>query len=72
MTIHKSYKGVLNNKKYIWIDSYPEEAIIEQEITVYRPNDGYVFVKDGIEYNCVVLQEGESIEDYQEIEKKED
>ena len=72
MTIHKSYKGILNDKKYIWIDSYPKDAIIEKETIVYRPDEGYIFVKDGIEYNCVILQEGESIEDYQEIEKKED
>lgn len=72
MTIHKSYKGILNDKKYIWIDSYPKDAIIEKEIIVYRPDEGYIFIKDDKEYNCVILQEGELIEDYQEIEKKED
>lgn len=69
-----TYKGTLNDKYIISCDHITEGMIIEEEVTVYHPDEGKVFVKNNEKYSVVVLQENESIEDYQEVvdEKEEE
>ena len=64
-----SYKGSLNGVKGVWCGFKPEGVEIEKEVTVYNADEGMVFVKDGVEYDSVVLGEGEKIKDYKEVEK---
>lgn len=64
-----SYSGELNGVKGVWCGFKPEGVEIEKEVTVYSADEGMVFVKDGVEYDSVVLGEGEKIKDYKEVEK---
>ena len=68
MYITTTYKGTLNGVHGLWCDFCPEGVEVEEEIIVYRPDEGKVFIKDGEEYGAIVLQEGESIEDYTEVD----
>ena len=63
-----TYKGKLNGVNGLWCGFCPEGVEVEEEIIVYKPDEGKIFVKDGEEYSAVVLQEGESIEDYTEVD----
>ena len=63
-----TYKGKLNGVSGLWCGFCPEGIEVEEEITVYKPDEGKIFVKDGEECSAVVLQEGESIEDYEEVD----
>lgn len=67
-----TYKGTLNGVRGLWCGFKPEGLEVEKEITVFYPDEGKVFTKDGEEYPTVILQEGESIEDYNEVEGKEE
>lgn len=67
MEIRITYKGTLNGVKGLWCGFKPKGIEIGEEIPVYYPDEGKVFTKDGEEFTSVVLQEGESIEDYEEI-----
>ena len=67
MIIKITYIGTLNGIHGIWCGFLPEGVIIEKEINVYYPDEGKVFAKDGELFDSVVLQEGESIEEYTEI-----
>lgn len=64
-----SYKGSLNGVKGVWCGFKPEGVEIEEEVTVYSADEGMVLVKDGVEYDSVVLGVGEKIKDYKEVEK---
>lgn len=72
MQIKITYKGYINGVYGIYCGFKPEGLEVTEEVNVYYPDEGKIFIKDGEEYDCVVLQNGESIEDYQEIEKKEE
>ena len=63
-----TYKGIKDGFYGIYCGFCPENLEIEEEVTVYYPDENKVFIKDGEEYSAVVLQEGESITDYQEVD----
>lgn len=69
MQIKTTYKGYLNNVFGIYCGFCPQGLDITEQVPVYYPDEGKVFVKDGKKYSAVVLQEGESINDYQEVEE---
>jgi hypothetical protein len=68
MQIRITYKGTIDGVYGIYCGFKPENLVVEEEIPVYYPDEGKIFVKDGEKYSAVVLQDGESIEDYEEIE----
>ena len=63
-----TYKGYIDDVYGIYCGFKPDNLEIEEEVTVYYPDENKVFIKDGEEYGAVVLKEGESIEDYDEVE----
>jgi len=67
-----TYKGTLDGKYIISCDHITEGMIIEEEVTVYHPDEGKIFIKDGEYYSAVVLQDGETIEGYQEVDEPEE
>lgn len=67
MIERKSYKGTIDGVFAVWTDQCPEGAIIEEAITFYVPDEGYIFVKDGEFYDCVVIQNGVTIDQFLEI-----
>lgn len=71
MQIKITYKGYINGIYGIYCGFKPEGLEVTEEVNVYYPDEGKIFVKDGEEYDCVVLQDGETIEDYQEVIKEE-
>ena len=72
MQIKITYKGYINGIYGIYCGFKPEGLEVEEEISVYYPDEGKVFVKDGEEYTAVILQGGETIEDYTEVDKIEE
>lgn len=72
MQIKITYKGYINGVYGIYCGFKPKGLKNVEEVPVYYPDEGKVFVKDGEEYTAVVLQEGETIEDYEEIIKESD
>ena len=72
MEIRTTYKGIKDGIYGIYCGFKPDGLEVEEEIPVYYPDKGKVFVKGDKEYTSVVLQENESIEDYQETEKESD
>lgn len=67
MQIKTTYKGYIDGVYGIYCGFKPKGLKNYEEVPVYYPDEGKIFIKDGEEYSCVVLQEGESIEDYEEI-----
>ena len=65
-----TYKGILNGVHGLWCGFKPEGVEIEEEIKVYYPDEGKIFIKDDEEFSAVVLQDGAKIEDYVEVDKK--
>ena len=63
-----TYKGYIDGVYGIYCGFKPENLEIVEEVTVYYPDENKVFIKDGEEYGAVVLKEGESIADYDEVE----
>ena len=63
-----TYRGTLNGIQGVWCGFKPKGVKVEEKITVYRPDEGKIFKKGDEEFDCVILQEDESIEDYQEVE----
>ena len=74
MQIKTTYKGYINGIYGIYCGFKPESLEVDEEVFVYYPDEGKVFVKNDKKYSVVVLQENESIEDYQEVvdEKEEE
>ena len=74
MQIKTTYKGYINGIYGIYCGFKPEGLEVDEEVPVYYPDEGKVFVKNDEKYYVVVLQENESIEDYQEVvdEKEEE
>ena len=63
-----TYKGTDKNGIYgIYCGFKPKGLTVQEEVTVYHPDEGKVFVKDGEEYSAVILQPGEVIEAYEEV-----
>lgn len=71
MEIRTTYKGTKDGVYGIYCGFKPDGLDVEEEIPVYYPDKDKVFIKDGKEYVAVVLQDGESIEDYKETDKEE-
>lgn len=69
MKERKSYKGLLNGVFGIWTDTKPEGIELQEEITFYVPDEGKVFKKGDELFDTVILQNGEKIEDYEEIDE---
>lgn len=72
MQIKITYKGYLNGVYGIYCGFKPDGLEVTEEVPVYYPDEGKVFVKDGEYYDCVILQDSESIDDYTEVERKDD
>jgi len=68
MEIRTTYKGYINGVYGIYCGFKPEGIVVEEEIPVYYPSESKIFIKDGEEFSAVVLQEGENIEDYEEVD----
>ena len=66
-----TYKGTLNGVKGLWCGFRPKGLRLKEQITVYRPDEGKIFEKDGEQFSAVILKEGESIEDYAEVDYSE-
>lgn len=69
MEIRTTYKGTKDGIYGIYCGFKPDGLDVEEEIPVYYPDEGKVFIKDDEYYDCVVLADGESIEDYKETMK---
>ena len=67
-----TYKGTLNGVNGLWCGFKPEGVIVEEEITVYKPENGKVFYKDGEYFDCVIQKDGVNIEDYEEADAPEE
>ena len=72
MGLKITYKGYMDGVYGIYCGFKPDGLEVEEETPVYYPDEGKIFVKDGEEYSAVVLQEGESITDYQEVDIEDD
>ena len=70
MEIKTTYKGYIDGVYGIYCGFKPDGLEVDEENPVYYPDEGKIFIKDGEEFSAVVLQEGESIEDYDEVEQK--
>lgn len=66
-----TYKGTKDGVYGIYCGFKPDGLEVEEEVTVYYPDENKVFIKDGEEYGAVVLKEGESIEEYEEVNEPE-
>lgn len=69
MEIRKTYKGYCDGVFGIWCGFKPDNAQIEEETDVYYPDKGNVFKKDGEIYTAVVLEDGETIDMYEETQE---
>ena len=65
-----TYKGTRNGIHGLWCGFKPDDVIVEEEITVYHPDEGKEFMKNGERFSAVVLQEGEKIEDYEQVDEE--
>ena len=68
MQTKTTYKGTLKGVYGIWCGFKPKGVKVEEEVLVYYPDEGKVFQKGKENFTCVVLAEGEKIEDYVEVE----
>lgn len=71
MITKNTYKGILNGVYGIYCGFEPEGLEVQEVVPVYYPDEGNIFIKNGIKFSCVVLQDSETIEDYQEVLDKE-
>ena len=69
MQIKKTYKGILNGNYCVSCGHIKEGMTVEEEITIYYPDNGKVFIKDNTEYDYVIEREGVIISDYEERDK---
>lgn len=73
MTIKITYVGTLNGVAGMWCGFRPEGAIITEERPVLYPEMGYELerISDGERFSAVWLEEGDSQENYKEVEVEE-
>lgn len=62
-----TYKGTHKGIKGFWCGQKPKGLKNVEEILVYYPDNGKIFIKDNILYKNIILKEDEKIEDYKEI-----
>lgn len=64
-----TYKGTLNGIYGVYCGYKPEGLIVEEETTFYRADEGKIFQRktDGLKFKDVFLEDGETIDDYEEI-----
>lgn len=69
MQIITTYKGTLDGVYGVYCGYKPDGLIVEEETIFYRADEGKVFVrkKDGIKQKDVILEDGETIDDYDEV-----
>ena len=72
MQTRTTYKGTLDGVYGVWCGFKPKKAKIEEEILVYYPESGKALKKDDKFYDFVILKEGETIEEYVEVDAPED
>lgn len=72
MVMKKTYKGYVDGVYGIYRGIKPDNLVVDEEIEVYYPDNGYVFTKDGEEFSAVILKENETINMYEEVERDED
>ena len=72
MEVRTTYKGTYKGAYGIYCGFKPKGMRNPEEIDVYYPDEGKIFVKDGESFSVVILKENENIEDYseEEIEEK--
>ena len=71
MQMKMTYKGYKGNIYGIYCGFKPKGLDVEEEVPVYYPDTGKIFVKDGQEFTSVVLQDGEEISQFLEKDKNE-
>lgn len=65
-----TYKGTVDGVFGIFVDKKPENIELQEEVVWYSADEGKVFVdKEGNMLDSVVLKEGETIDEYNEIVK---
>ena len=67
MYIKMTYIGTLNGIHGIWCGFKPEGAIITEEREVLYPEEGYLLERDGRNFSCVWLKNGDVKENYIEV-----
>lgn len=69
MEIRITYKGTLNGIKGIWCGFKPEDVVVEKEINILYPAKDMLLRKKGEEqtYHSVVLTDGDSVDNYEEV-----
>lgn len=63
-----TYKGYINGVYGVYCGFRPKGMRTPEQIPVYYPDEGKIFLKNEKYYKSVILQEGESIEDYKEVD----
>ena len=71
MQIKTTYIGILNNVHGMWCGFKPEGLEITEERQVLYPDEGYDLLKDGERFSSVWLKDGDSQENYEEVEQEE-
>lgn len=72
MQIKITYKGYINGIYGIYCGFKPDGLEVTEEVPVYYPDEGKVFVKNGEYYSAVILNDSETIEDYTEVDAPEE
>ena len=63
-----TYKGTVDGVFGIFVDHKPENIELQEEVVWYSPDEGKAFVdKEGNMLDSVILNEGETIDEYNEI-----
>lgn len=70
MYTKSTYIGTLKGVSGVWCGFKPKGIKVEKEVVIYYPDEGKIFKKGDEFFDNVLLQEGEFIEDYQEVEKE--
>lgn len=68
MQTRHTYKGTVDGVFGVFVDKKPENIELQEEVVWYSPDEGKVFVdKEGNMLDSVILNEGETIDEYTEI-----
>ena len=67
-----TYKGTIDGVYGIYCGFRPKGLKLDEKVTVYHPDEDKIFKKGDEYFDCVILQEGEEITDYEEVDKPEE